>query len=129
MEAIDQDAAHRHLLALEPLTHRLPPGADRAAVEALIAPNYWEVGASGAVYRRDHVVSVVTQRYATGIDPDDDAWAVDEFAVRHVGDAVWLVTYLLRQDGRRSRRSTLWERTPDGWRALYHQGTLTPAAE
>lgn len=125
MEAITPDAARRHLLALEPLTHRLPPGADRAAVDALIAPAYWEVGASGAVYRRDYVIEVVTQRYATGVDPDDNAWVVDDFAVRQLADGVWLATYLLLQGERSSRRSTLWERTPDGWRALYHQGTLT----
>lgn len=125
MEAITPDAARRQLLALEPLTHRLPPGADRAAVDALIAPAYWEVGASGAVYRRDYVIEVVTQRYATGVDPDDNARVVDDFAVRQLADGVWLATYLLLQGERSSRRSTLWERTPDGWRALYHQGTLS----
>ena len=125
MEAITPDAVRRQLLALEPLTHRLPPGADRAAVDALIAPAYWEVGASGAVYRRDYVIEVVTQRYATGVDPDDNARVVDDFAVRQLADGVWLATYLLLQGERSSRRSTLWERTPDGWRALYHQGTLT----
>lgn len=86
------------------------------------------MGASGAIYRRDLVLEVVTQRYATGVDPDDSAWAVDDFAVRHLADGVWLATYLLLQGERRSRRSTLWERTPDGWRALYHQGTLAQPA-
>lgn len=127
MKAIDPDAVRRDLLALEPLTHRLPPGADRAAVEALLAPGYWEVGASGSVYRRDYVIEVVTGRYAAGTDPDDNAWAIEDFAVRQLADAVWLASYLLLQGGRRSRRSTLWERTPNGWRALYHQGTLIPA--
>lgn len=87
------------------------------------------MGASGAVYRRDYVIEVVTQRYATGADPDDRAWAVDDFAVRRITDDVWLACYLLQQGERRSRRSTLWERTPDGWRALYHQGTLLPPSE
>lgn len=126
MKAIDPDAVLRDLLALEPLTHRLPPRAGRADVEALLAPGYWEVGASGSVYLRDHVIEVVAGRYGAGIDPDESAWAVEDFAVRQLGDAVWLASYLLLQGERRSRRSTLWERTPDGWRALYHQGTLVP---
>lgn len=128
MDTIGPDAVRRALLELEPLTHRLPPGAGRAAVEALLAPEFWEVGASGSVYRRDYVIDVVADRYAAGIDPDDATWTVTEFAVRRLSDAAWLATYLLRQDDRLSRRATLWERTPSGWRASYHQGTLAGRA-
>ncbi|MFT4218665.1 MAG: DUF4440 domain-containing protein [Micropruina sp.] len=129
MDEADSDRVRQELLAVEPLTHRLPPGSGQDAVEALLATGYWEVGASGAVYRRDLVVEVVTQRYADGSDPDDDAWRVEQFAAHPVADAVWLASYLLFQGDRRTRRATLWERTPDGWRALYHQGTLAPAPE
>lgn len=48
--------------------------------------------------------------------------------MRRLSGAAWLATYLLRQDDRLSRRATLWERTPSGWRASYHQGTLAGRA-
>jgi hypothetical protein len=37
---------------------------------------------------------------------------------------VYLLTYTLFQGVRTTRRSTIWERTSDGWQALFHQGTL-----
>ena len=55
----------------------------------------------------------------------DDHWVVGDFACREVSPGVYLATYQLEQDaGRLSRRSTLWRFTTDGWKVLYHQGTL-----
>ena len=49
---------------------------------------------------------------------------VSDLACRQAGDGTWLVTYRLRQDGRSSRRLTVWRRDDDRWIALYHQGTV-----
>ena len=114
----------RELKALEPIFHRLPPRADRRAVEALIEPDFYEVGASGAVYTRSHVLDVVEQRYREGLDPDDDAWAVTDFQSQALADRVYLVTYRLTLLGRTSRRCTLWVQRDSTWRAAYHQGTI-----
>ncbi len=38
-----------------------------------------------------------------------------------------MLTNLLQQGGRRTRRATVRERTPGGWRVVYHQGTPAPA--
>jgi hypothetical protein len=37
---------------------------------------------------------------------------------------VYLLTYTLFQGERTTRRSTIWERTSDGWQAVFHQGTV-----
>ncbi len=50
-------------------------------------------------------------------------WKASGFAVRALGPATYLLTYLLDQAGRRTRRVTIWEKTANGWRILYHQGT------
>jgi hypothetical protein len=105
----------------EPIFHHPELGTDRASFEAQTAPDYWEVGASGNVYRRDYIWEVLADRYAAD---EDDPWEIEDFACRPVGDGTYLVTYLLLQGERMSRRSTLWRRTGSGWRALYHQGTL-----
>lgn len=108
---------------MEPITHRLPAGADRATIEALLEDDFYEVGASGRIHRRNEVIDVVAQRYASGAEPDDDAWQLDDFSTRELTDDLRLVTYRLAFAGRLSRRSTLWRRHESGWRAVYHQGT------
>jgi len=119
-----RDRIDRELLGLEPISHRLPPGADRASIETLFDDGFFEVGASGKAYSREFVVEVVEKRYLNGVDPRDDAWQIDAFATRALTDDLFLVTYRLSFDGRCSRRSTLWRRHGSGWRSVYHQGTL-----
>ena len=115
------------LRAREPIFHRSPPGSDRAALESITAPDYWEVGASGAVYGRDHVLDVVAARYAAG-GGRDEPWTVRDFEVQQLSADTWLATYELDQEGRVSRRATAWTRSNEGWVARYHQGTLVEQA-
>jgi len=37
---------------------------------------------------------------------------------------LYLLTYTLLQEERKTRRSTLWEHTETGWKILFHQGTI-----
>ena len=47
------------------------------------------------------------------------------FACRRLGEACWLLTYELVQDGvRKTRRATVWEWVEGAWRIVYHQGTV-----
>jgi len=114
----------RQLRALEPIFHRSPGTSDRVVFEAMTTPDYWEIGASGTIYRRDEVLDTVANRYATGdIDPAGPM-VVDDFAVAELAPNAFLVTYLLVQPSRRSRRATFWIREGGAWKAAYHQGTL-----
>jgi hypothetical protein len=109
---------------LEPIFHRSAAGTPRAEFAAMVAGDYWEVGASGTVYRLDEVLDTLERRYA---DPAYDPMAgleVSDLAVRQAGDGTWLVTYRLRQERRLTRRLTVWRRDGDRWVALYHQGTV-----
>lgn len=36
----------------------------------------------------------------------------------------YLLTYTLFQGERVTRRSTIWRRTGEGWKIMYHQGTI-----
>ena len=55
----------------------------------------------------------------------DDAGALEatEMAGAVVGPELLLLTYVWHWRGRRARRSSLWRRSADSWRLLYHQGT------
>ena len=109
---------------LEPIFHRSPPGTTREPIEGMVADDYWEVGASGTVYRRDEVLDAVERRYADPGYLPMAGLALDDFACRAAGHDTWLVTYRLRQHARLSRRLTVWCREADRWIALYHQGTV-----
>ncbi|NAS20912.1 DUF4440 domain-containing protein [Herbidospora sp. NEAU-GS84] len=109
------------LRALEPIFHRAPAGAGRAFFERMTAPDFFEIGASGRLYSREFVLDTLAERHSR---PHDDPWEVTDFTSRRLEGDTWLVTYLLDQDGRVSRRSTVWTWTADGWVARHHQGTL-----
>ena len=117
--------AREALQAREPIFHRPELGTSRAHFEQMTDERFWEVGASGRVYDRDFVLDNLEQRYSS---PHADIWQVTEFCCRALGGSVFLVTYLLTQGSRLSRRATLWSYT-GGWRALYHQGTLVSDGE
>ena len=112
------------LRAREPIFHRREHGTTRADFAAMMAPDYWEVGASGQIYDRATVLAELDRRFG---DPAYDPMAgleVSDFACRDAGGHTWLVTYHLRQGDRRTRRVSVWRRTNGTWLLLYHQGTV-----
>ena len=110
------------LSAREPLFHRPEFGITRADFERMTDAGFWEVGASGRRYSRDVVLDELEKRHAA---PHEDLWEVSEIQCRRLAEDVYLITYTLLQDGvRLTRRATIWQRSGDGWIALYHQGTI-----
>ncbi len=79
-------------------------------------------GASGilAVYSRECVPGTVASR---GAVPGEEDWVISDVRCRRLSDTNYALTYQPDQDGRLTRRLTLWRRDPDGWKILYHQGT------
>ena len=111
------------LIAREPIFHRPEWGTTRADFERMTASDFWEVGASGRCYDRAYVLNLLEERYASGSERGE--WETSGFACRRLADEVYLLTYTLIQDRKRTtRRTTIWQRTPDGWKILFHQGTL-----
>lgn len=117
----DLDDAARELLLREPIFHRPEWGTARGDFEAMMAPGFREVGASGNAYSRDYVLDVLEQRSSA---PSVDEWRITEFRCECIAPAHYLATYLLEQSDRLSRRATLWRCMPEGWQIVYHQGTL-----
>ncbi|MFT3897995.1 MAG: DUF4440 domain-containing protein [Thermomonas sp.] len=113
------------LRAREPLFHRPEFGTKRADFERMIVDDFRETGASGRQYDRAFVLDALEARHAQA---HDDPWETSDFGCRALGARTWLLTYTLRQGERLSRRMTLWRECGDGWRAIYHQGTLVQDA-
>ena len=110
----------------EPIFHRPELGTTRADFETMTAEDFWEVGASGRRYTRTYVLDSLERRYAA---PHSDVWETMDFHCRRLAPDVYLLTYTLVQDKkRRTRRSTIWQRTAEGWKIVYHQGTIVQDA-
>jgi hypothetical protein len=110
------------LRAREPIFHRPEFGVTRADFASMMVEDYWEIGASGRRYSRAFVLDELERRFAA---PHADVWETSDFDCRKLADDVYLLTYtLLQHNLRRTRRATIWQRTPDGWKIVYHQGTL-----
>jgi hypothetical protein len=96
--------------------------------------DFWEVGASGTVYDRATVLDVLKERWGTSdVDEADvNGWTTTDHRVQSIADDTFLFTYVLHGQGRTTRRTTIWQRSPDQlWRAAFHQGTVvqTPAEQ
>ena len=110
------------LSSREPIFHRPEFGATRADFEATTAESFWEVGASGRRYSREFVLDALEQRFSA---PHADVWETSDFHCQPLAEGVYLLTYTLIQDRKRvTRRATIWQRFEDGWKILYHQGTI-----
>jgi hypothetical protein len=110
------------LASREPIFHRPEFGTSRADFERMIVEDFWETGASGRRYSRKHVLDGLEKRFSV---PHTDIWETKDFHCRWLAHDVYLLTYTLAQDNvRLTRRSTIWRRTSDGWKIVYHQGTI-----
>ena len=89
--------------------------SDRAAVAALLHPEWQEIGASGRVWERD----VMLDR----IGPTGAPVALDVVSVSKVANDVLLLVWRSSSDDGSRLRSSLWQRTGGHWQQRFHQGT------
>ena len=113
------------LQSREPIFHRPEFGTGRADFESMMAADFWEVGASGRRYSKDYVLAELQKRYSGEYV---DAWETRDFHCRRLAGEIYLLTYTLLQGERKTRRSTIWQDTPTGWKIVFHQGTIVQDA-
>ena len=124
-QATDTAALAAHLEALERALHDPVVRADAARLEALLDPDFSEIGSSGSCYgRAAALVEIPAERAVVEIVSDDYRVCLLAPTVAQVRYRSWYVV-----DGGRQRtvlRSSLWRLHGAAWRMLFHQGT--PAA-
>jgi hypothetical protein len=114
------------LSSREPIFHRSEFGTARADFEKMTDEAFWEVGASGRRYSRKFVLDVLEKRFSA---PHAEVSETRDFRCQRLAEDVYLLTYTLVQDpdterARTTRRSTIWRHTGDGWKIVFHQGTV-----
>lgn len=117
----------KELRSREPIFHTAAFGRTVEDFERATAPEYWEVGASGRRYSREFILKTLTE--GQSVDAEDEGWRCTDFGLRRLSDDCFLLTYTLEQERQFTRRATIWERTADHWRILYHHGTIVTANE
>ncbi len=95
--------------------------ADRERVDALLAEDFVEIGASGAVFGKAVVLEALPAEQGV-------VFEAHAMKARPITRDVVSVTYMATRrqgvDLRRSLRSSWWRREHDGgWRLVFHQGT------
>ncbi|MGH8838311.1 MAG: DUF4440 domain-containing protein [Jiangellaceae bacterium] len=116
------------LMKREPLFHRRELVNSRDDFERETAEDFWETGASGRRYSREFVWATLKERYESS-DKDEfevELWETRDFYLREIAPRTYLLTYTLWGQGDRlTRRLTVWQGSvEDGWKVLYHQGTI-----
>lgn len=109
------------LIAQERELLRPATRADQARVAALIADDFMEIGARGAVFGKTEVLGSlpVEQGIAFEAGPMRVVFMTADVARLH-----YLATRLVGGAHARSLRTSLWRREADGrWRMAFHQGT------
>jgi hypothetical protein len=116
----------QELARLEPILHRPDLKKTCAELAKMTTDDFWEVGASGRRYSKDFVLGVLEKRIA---EQKADVWETSDFHCRQLAPDVYLFTYALIQNNvRRTLRSSIWQRTGEGWKCIYHQGTVVQDA-
>jgi hypothetical protein len=115
----------KQLQRLEAELHH--PGVHCSAerLEALLHPDFHEVGRSGIQYSRATVIA-----YLLSQGPQSTTES-DQYAVHALSPDCALLTYRSAQrvqggqESHAALRSSVWMRTADRWQLFYHQGTPT----
>ena len=89
---------------------------DRARLETLLADDFSEVGASGAVWNKSSILDMLGTE-------DSEEIEVLELGGRMISTEFVLVHWISRVSGVRARRTSLWRHTVSGWELVHHQGT------
>ena len=107
----------QHVVAMERALLGDEVRTDRAAVAALLHPEWQEIGRSGRLWSRDDILDSI------GPIPPVDFQVV---SVDRLGPDTILLLWRTATDERSTLRSTLWLRTGGRWQARFHQGTDEP---
>jgi hypothetical protein len=115
---------HDELRRLEESLWRAETRFDREHMNEVLAPDFFEFGRSGRVYRREDTLDVPADVAA---QPINARLPLAKFAVRLIAADVALVTYVSHvtygEVTEAANRSSLWSRHAGGWRIRFHQGT------
>lgn len=89
---------------------------NRGRLVSLLADDFTEVGASGAVWDKSSILDLLSSEDSVEIE-------VLELSGRAIGANFVLVHWISMTCEMRARRTSLWRRIESRWELVHHQGT------
>jgi uncharacterized protein YndB with AHSA1/START domain len=120
---MDSNGLLEQLRGLETELHRIETRRHRDRMDTLLHPDFVEVGRSGRRFSREEVLEDFS---ADGVLEPVHA---QDFELGQLGQGIALLTYRSAHVSlsgvlfRHTLRTSLWMKTPGGWRMRFHQGT------
>jgi hypothetical protein len=106
------------LIDLEKQLLQLKFRKNKAALESILHPDFFEFGSSGTQWDRATTIESLTKEEAT-------SYPASDFLAHPISDDVILITYTTERNGQKELRSSLWKKSDDAWKLFFHQGTKT----
>ena len=121
MDSLPADQDVQAVIELELQLLKPEVRAEPGAADALLHPDFSEFGASGRRWGRTEMIAALAAEQPAG---EELVITTTEMAGTRLADDVIHLTYVSQRAGQRALRSSIWLRTPAGWRVYFHQGTL-----
>jgi ribonuclease HI len=115
-DLVDEVSDEEQVVALERSLLSDEVRSDRAAVAALLHPQWQEIGASGVLWERDALLDA--------IGPLDSPVTLDVITVSRIAPDLILLVWRASSDEGSILRSSLWQRAGGQWQQRFHQGTV-----
>ncbi len=125
IESHDTEATAAHLRGCEEALLDEAVRRDRARIDAYLAEDFEEFGASGRVWTRGEILDELARERYIPI-------TIEDFRCSIIQEGVALVTYrAVRDSGQAglrvtSLRSSIWTQREGTWKMRFHQGTRIP---
>lgn len=121
---MDEDDLISELYGLEQELASTAARSDHARMDALLADEFVEFGASGRRFNKQEIIDLLST------EDDFTPYGLEDFSVAMLGTHHALVTYTIPPrhgpDGMPkpgSRRSSVWREGESSWQLVFHQGT------
>ncbi|HXH77195.1 RNase H family protein [Nocardioides sp.] len=114
-DLVDEVSDEEQVVALERSLLSDEVRSDRAAVAALLHPEWQEIGTSGVLWEREVLLD--------DIGPLDASVTLEVLNVSRLAPDLILLVWRASSDDGSRLRSSLWQRTGGHWQQRFHQGT------
>jgi hypothetical protein len=118
---------HSLLIMLEKKLLAVQVRSSRAELDALLADDFNEFGKSGKILDKADILEALPKESQLNIQATD-------FKFFPLADNIVQLTYRSRsqfwhEEAIHALRSSIWKKHPNGWKMIFHQGTVTSDSE
>lgn len=95
---------------------------DPDELAAMLDDGFVEFGSSGKIYNKQDVINALKNQEALN-------YTISGFKINSLSDEVILAAYKIeiilagKQESKKSLRSSIWKRSENKWKIIFHQGT------